>query len=67
LIPYLDILAESDDVWLKNREAFQLLEMENQNLEELDPDYGDIGSDYPQNYEMDVVPEDVEEESRGTI
>ena len=39
--------------------------METQNLEELQPqeDYGDMGASYPTGYEMDVVPEDVEEES----
>ena len=40
--------------------------MENQNFEELMPaqdEFGDMGS----NYQMDVVHEDIEEESRGTI
>ena len=37
LIPYLDILSQCEDVRVQNRDAFQLLEMENQNLEELDP------------------------------
>lgn len=34
LIPYLEILAEGEDVRLKNREAFQLREMANENQEE---------------------------------
>jgi Dullard-like phosphatase family protein len=36
LIPYLEILAEGDDVRLKNREAFQLREMAKENQEETD-------------------------------
>ena len=36
LIPYLDILAESDDVREKNREAFQLREMAKQNTQDLE-------------------------------
>ena len=37
LIPYLDILAACSDVREKNREAFQLAEMEDNDLGELDP------------------------------
>lgn len=36
LIPYLDILAESEDVREKNREAFQLREMAKQNTQDLE-------------------------------
>lgn len=35
LIPYLEVLSKCEDVRLKNREAFQLAEIENEEIEEL--------------------------------
>lgn len=36
LIPYLEILAEGDDVRIKNKEAFQLREMAKENTDEIE-------------------------------
>ena len=36
LIPFMEVLAESEDVREKNQEAFKLNEMAEQNLEEIE-------------------------------